>query len=143
MSEIYGFIVFDKKKIGKKKVPVEVTKIYLSPPSKRLKPIFQARVGKDLVLNALRRLGYEFEDKASYTVISGANAGYALRKLVVYTGVRQFLDEKLGAELLYMIRDMPEPELLFWFSRFLTAFDRGGFWDVYRVAKSFRILYRL
>lgn len=144
MSDVIRVIMFGKKRVGKKRRrTVEISRFYLSPPIKAERPIFEARVARELVLNALGSLGYDYEDRDSYAVIKWENPDEAFRRLVVFAGVRQFLDEVRGAELLDLLREMPEPELLFWFSRFMTAFDRGGYWDVHRTAKSFRILYRL
>jgi hypothetical protein len=66
-----------------------------------------------------------------------------VRRLVVFGGARQTVNELLGRTLLEVVASMGEVEVLFWYSRFIDAYERGSYWDVYRVAKSLRTLYRI
>ena len=137
-------IVFGRRKIGKvRRRYVDVMKLYLDMPVKGVKPLFEARVGKDVVKLALGRFKVEYEDKGRYLFVSGEDADGNLRRLVVFSGVRQAVDEHLGRYLLDIVSSMAEVELIFWYSRFISTYERGGYWDVYRVAKSLRILYRV
>ena len=137
-------IVFGRRKIGKvHRRHVDVMKLYLDMPVKGVRPLFEARVGKDVVKLALERFKVEYEDKGRYLFVAGEDADGKLRRLVVFCGVRQAVDERLGRYLLDIVSSMAEVELIFWYSRFISTYEWGGYWDVYRVAKSLRILYRV
>jgi len=144
MSEIQRVIVFGKKRIGKvRKRYVDVMRIYLGRPVKEVKPLFEARVGKEVAKLALQRFKASFEDKGGFLMMGGEDVDEKVRRLVVFSGVRQTVNELLGRPLLEVVASMGEVEVLFWYSRFVDAYERGSYWDVYRVAKSLRILYRI
>lgn len=142
MVRVQRIIVFDRKKSSKAQGShVEVMKLYLDMPAKEVKPFFEAKVGKDVVKLALERFKLEYEDKGSYIFVSGEGADEDMRRLVVFCGVRQTVDGHLGKYLLGIVSSLTVVELIFWYSRFTSAYARGGYKDVYRVAKAFKILY--
>jgi hypothetical protein len=144
MSEVQRFIIFGKKKIGKThKRFVDVMRIYLSQPVRKVKPYFMARIGKETTKLALDWFEAKYEDKGEFLTVTGGDADEKIRRLIVFSGVRQAIDEGLGKPLLELVASMNEVEVLFWFSRFINSYQNGGYWDVYRVAKSFKILYRI
>ena len=143
-SEIQRVIVFGKKRIGKvHKRYVDVMRIYIGQPVKDVKPLFEARIGKEIAKLALERFKAVFEDKGEFLIVSGEDVDEKVRKLVVFGGARQTVNELLGRTLLEVVASMGEVEVLFWYSRFIDAYERGSYWDVYRVAKSLRTLYRI
>jgi hypothetical protein len=143
-SEIQRVIVFGKKRIGKvHKRYVDVMRIYLGQPVKDVKPLFEARIGKEVAKLALERFKAVFEDKGEFLIVGGEDVDEKVRRLVVFGGARQTVNELLGRPLLEVVASMGEVEVLFWYSRFIDAYERGGYWDVYRVAKSLRTLYRI
>ena len=144
VGEVQRVIVFGRKKVGKvHRRYVDVMKVYLDQPARGVKPLFEARVGKEIVKLALERFKAEYEDKGRLLLVVGADVDEKLRKLVVFSGVRQTVDGHLGKYLSEVVASMSEFEAIFWYSRFISSYERGGYWDVYRVAKSFRILYRI
>jgi len=143
-SEVQRVIAFGKKRVGKvHKRYVDVMRIYLGQPLKDVKPLFEARIGKEVVKLALERFKANFEDKGEFLIVSGEDVDEKIRRLVVFSGTRQTVNELLGRPLLEVVASMGEVEALFWYSRFLDAYERGSYWDVYRVAKSLRTLYRI
>jgi hypothetical protein len=143
-SEIQRVIVFGKKRIGKvHKRYVDVTRIYLGQPVKDVKPLFEAKIGKEVAKLALERFKAVFEDKGEFLIVGGEDVDEKVRRLVVFGGARQTVNEFLGRPLLEVVASMGEVEVLFWYSRFIDAYERGSYWDVYRVAKSLRTLYRI
>ncbi|MEM1510090.1 MAG: hypothetical protein QW096_09525 [Thermofilaceae archaeon] len=144
MSDAFRVIVFSRKKLGKiHKHYTDCIKIYLSYPIKNIKPFFEARIGRDVVKMALEHFKVGYDDKGDYLVLYGDGLDEKFRRIIVFSGVRQVVDGSLGKKVLEVVDSMGELELLFWYSRFINAYDRGSYWDVYRVAKSIRILYRI
>ena len=143
-SEIQRVIIFGKKRVGKvHRRHVDVMRIYLGQPIKEVKPLFEARISREVAKLALKRFKADFEDNGVLLLLSGEDVDEKVRRLVVFGGARQTVDESLGRPLLEIAASMNEVEVLFWYSRFIDAYERGGYWDVYRVAKSLRTLYRL
>lgn len=144
MNEIHRIVSFGKKKIGKvHKRYVDIVRIYLSSPIKEEKPFFEARIDKGMVKMTIEHSKAKYDDKGDFLILYGDNIDEKIRRIIVYSGVRQTMNSLLGKALLEIIDSMGEFEILFWYSRFINAYDRGNYWDVYRVAKSFRTLYRL
>jgi hypothetical protein len=144
LSGIQRWIVFGKKRVGKThRRYIDVMRIYLSQPVEKVKPYFEARIGKETTKLALDWLKVEYNDQGEFLVVSGSDVDDKLRRLVVFSGVRQTVNESLGKPLLEFVASLNEIEALFWFSRFINTYQKGGYWDVYRVAKSFKILYRI
>lgn len=144
MSEISRVIVFSKRRVGKvRKRYVDSIKVYLGSPLKGGKPLFEARVDRDTVKAALEYFNAEYDDRGGFLVMYGENVDEKIRKTVVFSGVRQTVNGSLGRTVLEIVNSMGELELLFWYSRFINAYDRGNYWDVHRVAKSFKVLYRI
>ncbi len=143
-SEIQRVIVFGKKRVGKvHRRCVDVMRIYLGQPIKEVKPLFEARISREVVKLALERFKTDFEDSGVFLMLSGEDVDEKVRRLVVFGGARQTVDESLGRPILEIVASMNEVEVLFWYSRFIDAYERGGYWDVYRIAKSLRTLYRI
>jgi hypothetical protein len=143
-SEIQRVIVFGKKRVGKvHRRHVDVMRIYLGQPIKEVKPLFEARISREVAKLALKRFKADFEDNGVFLLLSGEDVDEKVRRLVVFGGARQTVDESLGRPLLEIAASMNEVEVLFWYSRFIDAFERGDYWDVYRVAKSLRTLYKI
>lgn len=144
VNELHRIIVFGKKKIGRVyRRYVDNIRIYLSSPSKEEKPFFEARIDKDTIKMAIEHFKAKYDDKGDFLILYGDGIDEKIRRIVVYSGVRQTLNSLLGKTLLEIVDSMGELEILFWYSRFINAYERGNYWDVYRVAKSFRTLYRL
>jgi hypothetical protein len=91
----------------------------------------------------LEKFKANFEDKGDFLIVSGEDVDEKIRRLVVFSGARQTVDDFLGRLLLDTVTSMGEVEVLFWYSRFINAYEGGGYWDVNRVAKSLKTLYRI
>ena len=144
MSEMYRTVVFGRKRIGKvHRRYVDCIRIYLSTPVKGRKPFFEARIDRDSTKMALESFKAKYDDKGDFLILHGDDVDEKLRKLIIYSGVRQTVNSLLGGKVLEIVNYMGEVELLFWYSRFINAYDGGSYWDVYRVAKAFRTLYRV
>jgi hypothetical protein len=143
-GKIQRTITFSRKRVGKAYVRyVDNMKIFLGQPVKKVKPLFEARIGRDTVKLALENFKASFEDKGDFLILSGEEVDEKVRRLVVFSGVRQTIDDSLGKTLLETVASMGEVEILFWYSRFINAYERGSYWDVHRVAKSLKTLYRI
>ncbi|MEM4003605.1 MAG: hypothetical protein QXM43_04815 [Desulfurococcaceae archaeon] len=142
-SLIQRYIVFSSKRIGKKiRRGIDVSYVYLSEPVKGVDPVFEARVGRDYVIAFLNSVDTPYRlINNRVAVLESEDPDTYLRRLVVYLGVRQHM--KNSANLIEIVQNLSEIESLFWYSRFLEAYDRIGYWGVYRVAKAFRLLYRV
>lgn len=144
MSEIHRIMVFGRKRIGKvHKRYVDVIRVYLTSLTRGEKPFFEARIDRDVAKVALEHFKAKYDDKGDFVILYGGDVDDKIRRMVVYSGVRQTVNSLRGRELMEVVNSMGELELLFWYSRFINAYGRGNYWDVYRVAKSFRTLYRL
>lgn len=143
-GEIQRVISFGVVRVGRvHRRFVDNMKIYLGHPVRGVKPLFEARISKETVRLALERFKADFEDKRDFLIISGEDVDEKIRRLVVFSGTRQTVNASLGNLLLETVASMGEIELLFWYSRFINAYERGNYWDVNRVAKSFKTLYRI
>jgi hypothetical protein len=143
-GEIQRIITFGKKKVGKvHRRYVDVIRIYLGIPVKGVKPFFEAKISKETTRLALEHLKASFEDDGDFLILKGENVDEVVRRLIVFSGTRQTVNELLGRPLLEIVATMGEIESLFWYSRFINAYEKGNYWDVNRVAKSLKILYRL
>lgn len=143
-TPIQRYIVFGYKTVGKKKRRrVEVTRFYLSEPVKGVKPFFEARVGRDQMIAFLNSLSVQYEQLGpSVIAVQGNDPDYYIRRVVIYAGLRQHINSGVH-EIRELVAKMGEVEAVFWYTKFLDAYENSGFWGVYRVAKSFRTLYRL
>jgi hypothetical protein len=135
------YLVFAKRRAGKKKRAVDVVRIYPYAPVAGVRPIFEAQVSREYVFAVMKSLSIPHEALSENVVeVAGEDPDFHLRRLVIYTGVRQHLPN--GRALAELVAKLSEVESVFWYSKFVEAFERG-YWEVYRVAKSFRTLYRL
>jgi len=143
-GELQRIIAFDKKRVGKVyRRYVDNLKIYLGQPVKKVKPLFEARIGRETAKLALERFKANFEDNGDFLIVSGKDVDEKIRRFVVFSGVRQTVNDFFGSVLLDIVASMGEVEVLFWYSRFINAYEGGGYWDVNRVAKSLKTLYRI
>jgi hypothetical protein len=143
-GEIQRVITFDKKRVGKvHRRYVDNMKIYLGYPVKEVKPLFEARISKETAKLILEHFKANFEDKGDFLIVSDEDVDEKIRRLVIFGGVRQTINDFLGKLLLDTVTSMGEVEILFWYSRFINAYGGGSYWDVNRVAKSLKILYRI
>lgn len=142
-ATVQRYIVFTSKRVGKKvRRSVDVSCVYLSEPGRGVDPAFEGRVSKDYVVAFLNSIAAPHRFIGENTVvIESEDPDSYLRRLVVYLGVRQHsADSPDPAEV---VRVLSEIEVLFWYSKLLDAYERVGYWGVYRVAKAFRIIHRL
>jgi len=143
-GELQRIITFGKKKVGKvHRRYVDTIKIHLGYPFKEVKPFFEARISRETTKLALEYLKANFDDNRDFLILKGENVDEVVRRLIVFSGTRQTVNELLGRPLLEIVATMGEIESLFWYSRFINAYEKGNYWDVNRVAKSLKILYRL
>ncbi|WP_276814997.1 hypothetical protein [Desulfurococcus amylolyticus] len=138
------YIVFGYKTVGKKwRRRIEVSRFYHSGPVRGVKPFFEARVGKGHIASFLDSISAQYKRISdNIIVVYGSDPDYYIRRTIVYTGIRQYIDP--GAyEIRELVAKMSEIETVFWYSKLIYAYENSGYWGVYRVAKSFRTLYRI
>ena len=141
---VVATLIFTNKRVGKKyRRYVDVARFYLgSLVSPRTKPIFESRVSRDIIVNAMRELRIEFSSHRDQVITVHKSSD--LHKLVFFTGVRQFIGDPFKAsEFIELAKAIGDLEALFWYTKFIVAYEKYGYWGVYRVAKSIRTLYRL
>lgn len=142
--ELRRYIVFSGKRIGKKnRRYVNISLIYTSEPKRGLNPVFEARVDRDYTIAFLNSISAPYRVLGdNLVVIEGSDPDTYLRRLVVYSGVRQFTTPS-SPILTDIVTRLSEIEALFWYSKLTEAYEDRGYWGVYRVAKAFRTLYRI
>lgn len=142
-QEPVGLISFGTRRVGKKyRRVVDVSRFYFSTSlAPKAEPVFEARVARDVVLNALEELRIPFIRRVDGVIEIYSDVDF---KKVVFSGVRQFLGNGVRARSwLELIGTMSDLEILFWYTKFLYLYEKVGYWGVYRVAKSIWTLYRL
>lgn len=122
--------------------PVHV-RFYLHAPVKGVKPYFEARVDRDIVVAALERFGVNYEDRGDHLILYGGDLSEKFMMLVVLCGAIHGVSSAQGWRVLDIVSRMNPFELIFWYSRFVEAYDMEGLKGVSRIARSMRILYRL
>jgi hypothetical protein len=143
-QEPVGLISFGTRRVGKKyRRVVDVSRFYFSTSlAPKAEPVFEARVARDVVLNALEELRIPFIRRGDGIIEIYSDVDF--KKVVVFSGVRQFLGNGVRARSwLELIGTMSDLEILFWYTKFLYLYEKVGYWGVYRVAKSIWTLYRL
>jgi hypothetical protein len=139
-----ALIVFANKRVGKKyRKSIEVARFYVGVNhSLKAMPVFEARVSRDALLNALEELDIKFTNRGDNVAELYSDADF--RRATVFAGIRQFLTSPLKArEWVDLVNAMSDLEVLFWFTKFSYLHERSGYWGVYRIAKAVRILYKL
>jgi len=135
-----ALIVFGNKRVGKKyRRYVEVARLYTGAsyiPKDR--PIFEARVTKDVLLNALEKMGARFTSYENGVVRLYSEEDF--RRVIVFAGVRQFF---ANSDWIDFVKSMSDLELLLWGTKFFYMYEKVGYWGVYHVAKAIAILYGL
>lgn len=133
---------FTTRKIGKHRKPVEVVHFYSSTSGK----IFHAHCERGVISSFLERMnGAVRRSRTGKTIyLEGARAEEILRKLVILAGCRQCTRyQSKILEIAEAVAGLGEFETIFWYSKILEEYEKKGFWWVCRVAKAFRVLYRI
>ena len=133
---------FSTRKIGKQKKPVEVVHFYSSKGGK----VFLARCERGVILGFLERMNGEVSrSRTGKTLyLEGDRAEDLARKLIILAGSRQCLRKPSRIhDIAEAVAGLGEFETIFWYSKILEEYERRGFWGVCRVAKAFRVLYRI
>jgi len=135
-----ALIAFATKKVGKKyRRSIEVARFYIEVNyALKTRPIFESRVTKDVLLNALEKMSTTFTNHENNFIKLYNEAD--LRRAVVFTGVRQFI---ANPDWIDIVKAMSDLEVLFWSTKFSYLYERIGYWGMYRVAKAIATLYRL
>lgn len=133
---------FTTRRIGKHGKPVEIVHFYSSTSGR----IFHARCERGAVSSFLQRINSDARrSRTGKTIyLEGARAEELFRKLVILTGCRQCTRSQAKIpEIAEVVAGLGEFETIFWYSKILEEYEKKGFWGVCRVAKSFRVLYRI
>ena len=135
-----ALIAFASKKVGKKyRRSIEVARFYIEVNyTLKTRPIFESRVTKDTLLNALEKMNTIFTNHENNVIKLYNEAD--LRRVIVFTGVRQFI---ANPDWIDIVKAMSDLEVLFWSTKFSYLYERIGYWGMYRVAKAIATLYRL
>jgi len=136
--------VFSVKRVGKKyRRSIDVTRFYIGTSyTPNAKPVFEARISRDMLLNALQKLGIAFTSRGDSVVELYSEADF--RRAIVFAGVRQFLMSPSKAkDWIDVVKAMSDLEVLFWFTKLSYMHEKVGYWGVYRVSKAITTLYKL
>ena len=135
-----ALIAFTSKRIGKKyRRNIEVTRLYTEVNyTLKARPIFESRVTKDTLLNALEKMNTIFTNHENNVIKLYNEAD--LRRVIVFAGVRQFI---ANPDWIDIIKAMSDLEVLLWSTKFSYLYERIGYWGMYHVAKAIATLYRL
>jgi hypothetical protein len=139
-----ALVVFTSKRVGKKyRRSIEVSRFYVGTNySSKTRPVFEARVAKDTLLNALEKLSIKFASRGDSVVELYSEADF--RRAIVFAGVRQFIASPSKArDWIDIVKAMSDLEVLLWFTKLSYLHEKSGYWGVYRVAKAITILYKL
>jgi hypothetical protein len=139
-----ALIIFASKRAGKKyRRSIEVARFYPSASyAPKARPVFEARIDRDTLLNALEKLNIEFVNRGGNIVELYNDSDF--RRAIVFAAVRQILASPSKArEWVEVVKAMSDLEVLFWFTKFSYHHERVGYWGVYRVAKAITVLYKL
>ena len=133
---------FSIRSIGKHRKPVEVVHFYSSTSGK----VFHARCEQGVISSFLERInGVARRSRTGKTIyLEGAKAEELFRKLIILAGCRQCTrSQSKIPEIAEVVASLGEFETIFWYSKILEEHEKRGFWGVCRVAKAFRVLYRV
>jgi len=135
-----ALIAFASKRVGKKyRRNIDVARFYTEVNyTLKARPIFESRVTKDVLLNALEKMNIVFTNHENNVIKLYNEAD--LRRVIVFTGVRQFI---ANPDWIDVIKAMSDLEVLLWSTKFSYLYERIGYWGMYRVAKAIATLYRL
>lgn len=133
---------FFTRRIGKHRRPVDVVHFHSSTSGK----VFHARCERGVVSSFLERLDSTTRrGRTGKTIyLEGARAEELFRRLIILAGCRECTQSQSKIpEIVEVVAGLGEFETIFWYSKILEEYERRGFWGVCRVAKSFRVLYRV
>ncbi len=141
-SEKYLIIRFSTRRAGSRRKSVEIAHFYTATGVK----VFQARCEPEVISSFLERIGWNVKRSSSGKTmyLEGAQAEDLFRKLVILAGCRQC--SRVSSKILSIadaIVDLGEIETFFWYNKMVEEYERKGFWGVCRVAKAFKVLYRI
>ena len=141
-SERSLVLKFTFKKLRKRGNRVEVAHFYSSSGSK----VFHARCERGVISSFIERVnGKVKQSKTGKTIyLGGSRAEDIFRRLIILAGCRQCVrNEAKITELAEAIAGLGEFETIFWYNKMLEEYENRGYWGVCRVAKAFRVLYRV
>lgn len=133
---------FTTRRVGRWKRPVEMAHFYGLSSSK----VFHARCERAVILSFIERVNGDFRrSRTGKTIyLEGNRAEDILRRLIVLAGCRQCIkNESKIADVADAVTGLSEFETIFWYSRMIEEYENRGYWGVCRVAKAFRVLYRI
>lgn len=133
---------FTTRRIGRYGKSVDVVHFYSSTSGR----VFHARCERGVVLSFLQRVnGDARRSRTSKTIyLEGARAEELFRKLVILAGCRQCTRSSFKIpEISEVVAGLGEFETIFWYSKILEEYEKKGFQGVCRVARAFRVLYRI
>ncbi|MEM2187624.1 MAG: hypothetical protein QXT37_11660 [Thermofilaceae archaeon] len=84
-----------------------------------------------------------YEDRGDHLILYGGDLSEKFMMMVVLCGAIHGVNSAQGWRVLDIVSRMNPSELIFWYSRFVEAYEKEGLKGVSRVARSMRILYRL
>ncbi len=132
---------FTFRKARKKNGMIEVTHFYASYGK-----VFHARCEHSVIFSFIERLNGKIRrSKTGKTIhLEGNRAEDIFRRLIIFAGSRQCIRKETKIiELAETIASLGEFETIFWYNKILEGYESRGYWGVCRVAKAFRILYRI
>lgn len=133
---------FSTRRKGYHGKPVEIVHFY-SPVGGK---VFHARCERGVILSFLERVNESVrKSKTGKTIyLEGSGAEGLFRKLIILAGCKQCTRATSKIlEVMEAVAGLGEFETIFWYSNMIKEYERSGYWGVCRVARAFRILYRI
>lgn len=133
---------FSTRRVGNHGKLVELVHFYGPTGSK----IFHARCERGVISSFLERAnGFVRRSRTGKTIyLEGTRAEEFFRKLIILAGCKQCM--RTASKILEVaeaVAGLGEFETIFWYSKMIEEFEKRGYWGVCRVAKAFRVLYRI
>ncbi|QGR19701.1 hypothetical protein [Stygiolobus azoricus] len=141
-SEKRAILRFSTRRVGKQRRPVEVVHFYSSYGVKD----FHAYCERGVISSFLERVNADVRRgrKGGTIYLEGDRADDLFRRLIILAACRQCTRSQAKIpEIAEKVASLGEVATLFWYSRVLEEYEKRGFWGVCRVARAFRVLYRI
>lgn len=137
---------FTIRRIGRGKRPVEVAHFY-SPYGGK---VFHAYCERGVVSSFIERIIYTFNSNVERSrtgksiYLEGGKAEDIFRRLVILAGCTQSVRIRTKiVEVAESVAGLGEVETIFWYNKMLEEYEKRGYWGACRVAKAFRVIYRI
>jgi len=108
--------------------------------------MFHALCERGVISSFLERVGAKVrKSRTGKTLyLDGSSSEDIARRLIILAANRQCVKEASRIpDLANALTNISELEAVFWYSRIIDEYERNGYWGVCRVARAFRVIYRI